>query len=179
MKEINQLIKSFFSMTNLDTLTKEKTLELLNAFQDFVVKSDMIDQETLDLELINKHKRCKKKTFVSGPEYKHIYTRLVFPEDLNSHGTLFGGKILAWTDTSGALACNEEGYKSPVTVEMKDVYFLSSPSAGDVVKFFYQVLLTKKTYMWIRVIGVNIMKNNIPVIDSEMRCTNVEEKNKK
>jgi hypothetical protein len=51
---------------------------------------------------------------------------------------------------------------------MKDTNFLSSPGAGDIIKFYYQVLLKKRTYMWVQVVGYNMTKK-MPIIDSEMR----------
>jgi acyl-CoA hydrolase len=169
MKGISDLVKDLFS--NLDSFTKDKTLELLQSVQDFVVNNNMVNEEQLDLELAHKIQRSRKKkniNFVHGPDYKHIYTRIVFPEDLNFYQTLFGGKMLAWLDTSGVLACNEEGYEAPVTVAMKDTNFLSSPGAGDIIKFYYQVLQKKRTYMWVQVVGYNMTKK-MPIIDSEMR----------
>lgn len=176
---INTLLKTFFSSLKLDSLTKEKTLELLNAFQDFVVKSDLIDEESVQLDLFSKLKKKKKREdFETSNEFKHIYTRIVFPEDLNSHNTLFGGKMLAWLDSSGALACNEEGYILPVTVEIKDVFFLSSPEAGDVVKYYYQVLKKRRASMWIRIVGINVTQGNKEIIDAEMRfCDRATNKN--
>ena len=162
-------LKEFISNLHLDVLTKEKTLEILSAFQDFVVNSKFIDEEKISLQLAHKVKKRKKFDF-SATDFTHVYTRIVFPEDLNPHGVLFGGKLLAWIDTAGALACSSDlQFVSPVTVEMQDVYFLSSPKAGEVIKIYYQVLEKKRTTVWLRVLALNISQNNIPAIDTEIR----------
>jgi acyl-CoA hydrolase len=169
IKKSSNPLKEFFSNLHLDVLTKEKTLEILNAFQDFVINSKFIDEEKISLQLAHKIKKRKKFDF-SATDFTHIYTRIVFPEDLNPHGVLFGGKLLAWIDTAGALACSSDlKYVAPVTVEMQDVYFLSSPKAGEVIKIYYQVLEEKRTSVWLRVIALNISQNNSLAIDTEVR----------
>ena len=59
----------------------------------------------------------------------------VKPEDLNAHGTLFGGRLLGWIDEEAAIyAICQLGEANLVTKFMSEIDFVSAASHGDVVE---------------------------------------------
>lgn len=72
--------------------------------------------------------------------------KLVKPEDLNSNGTLFGGKVLAWIDEEAALysIVQLENGKI-VTKYMSEINFMSAAKQGDVVEIGIEVVKFGKT----------------------------------
>ncbi|TSJ42933.1 acyl-CoA thioesterase [Mucilaginibacter corticis] len=66
----------------------------------------------------------------------NFYTRKwVKPEDLNAHGTLFGGRLLAWIDEEAAIyAIIQLGTLSCVTKYMSEINFVSSARQGDIIE---------------------------------------------
>lgn len=67
-----------------------------------------------------------------------IVTRhLVMEKDLNYHGNLYGGTMLAWLDESSALFVMESiGYTNFVTAGMENVRFKSPARSGEAVVFY-------------------------------------------
>jgi len=66
----------------------------------------------------------------------NFYTRKwVKPEDLNAHGTLFGGSLLAWIDEEAAIyTIIQLGTKGVVTKYMSEINFISSAKQGDIIE---------------------------------------------
>lgn len=66
----------------------------------------------------------------------NFYTRKwVKPEDLNAHGTLFGGSLLAWIDEEAAIyTIIQLGTKGVVTKFMSEINFISSARQGDIIE---------------------------------------------
>jgi acyl-CoA thioesterase YciA len=61
--------------------------------------------------------------------------RWVRPEDLNAHGTLFGGSLLRWIDEEAAIhAITQLGTERVVTKFMSEIDFVSSASQGDLLE---------------------------------------------
>lgn len=61
--------------------------------------------------------------------------KLVKPEDLNAHGTLFGGALLSWIDEEAAIyVMCQLGVKNIVTKYMSEINFVSSAKLGDVIE---------------------------------------------
>lgn len=72
--------------------------------------------------------------------------KLVKPEDLNSNGTLFGGKVLAWIDEEAALYSIIQLENSKiVTKYMSEINFMSAAKQGDIVEIGIQVIKFGKT----------------------------------
>lgn len=76
-----------------------------------------------------------------------IVTRhIVMDRDLNAHGNLFGGIMLAWLDEASALFVMEKiGYTNFVTVNMQDVSFKSPGNRGDAIVLYSRVLETGRS----------------------------------
>jgi acyl-CoA hydrolase len=66
----------------------------------------------------------------------NFYTRKwVRPEDLNGHGTLFGGSLLRWIDEEAVVyAVIQLGNRRVVTKYMSEIDFVSSAELGDIVE---------------------------------------------
>lgn len=61
--------------------------------------------------------------------------RWVKPEDLNAHGTLFGGSLLRWIDEEAAIyAIIQIGNPRAVTKLISEIEFLSSARQGDLIE---------------------------------------------
>lgn len=66
----------------------------------------------------------------------NFYTRKwVKPEDLNAHGTLFGGRLLSWIDEEAAIyTIIQLGTNGCVTKYMSEINFINSAKQGDIVE---------------------------------------------
>lgn len=66
----------------------------------------------------------------------NFYTRKwVKPEDLNAHGTLFGGRLLAWIDEEAAIySIIQLSTNSVVTKYMSEINFINSAKQGDIIE---------------------------------------------
>jgi acyl-CoA thioesterase YciA len=66
----------------------------------------------------------------------NFYTRKwIRPEDLNAHGTLFGGSLLRWIDDESVVyAAIQLGNSRVVTKYMSEIDFISSAGLGDIIE---------------------------------------------
>ena len=66
----------------------------------------------------------------------NFYTRKwVKPQDLNAHGTLFGGSLLSWIDEEAAIySIIQLGTNDCVTKYMSEINFVSSAKLGDIIE---------------------------------------------
>jgi len=66
----------------------------------------------------------------------NFYTRKwVKPQDLNAHGTLFGGRLLSWIDEEAAIyTIIQLGTKGVVTKYMSEINFINSAKQGDIIE---------------------------------------------
>ena len=77
----------------------------------------------------------------------------LLPRDTNSRGTIFGGVILSYIDTAGAIQAHRHT-KMPrfVTVAMREVIFHKPVLVGDLVSFYAETVRIGKTSITVRVI---------------------------
>lgn len=66
----------------------------------------------------------------------NFYSRkLIKPQDLNAHGTLFGGSVLSWIDEESAIFVScQLGRGNLVTKFMSEIDFVSSAKLGDIIE---------------------------------------------
>ncbi|MDZ7771173.1 MAG: hotdog domain-containing protein [Balneolaceae bacterium] len=66
----------------------------------------------------------------------NFYSRkLIKPQDLNAHGTLFGGSVLSWIDEESAIFVScQLGRGNLVTKFMSEIDFVSSAELGDIIE---------------------------------------------
>ena len=76
---------------------------------------------------------------------KTIQSHLILPPDTNHHGTIFGGKVLAYIDEVAAITSMKHSGGNTVTVSMDSVDFLSPAQVGDVLELESMVVYTGRT----------------------------------
>src|SRR3954452_23547472 len=62
-------------------------------------------------------------------------TMVVFPNDLNTLGTMFGGRLIERADIVAAVVARRHSGRSCVTLGIDSVRFLASASHGDILVF--------------------------------------------
>lgn len=76
----------------------------------------------------------------------------MMPRDTNAHGTIFGGVILSYIDTAGAVeAIRATGHERFVTVAMREVVFHQPVFVGDIVSFYATTTKVGNTSVTVRV----------------------------
>src|SRR5664279_1928576 len=75
----------------------------------------------------------------------------MLPRDTNSHGTIFGGVLLAYIDQAGAIATRPY-CDLVVTVKMNEVVFHAPVYVGDIVSFYTTVARIGRTSITIKVL---------------------------
>ncbi|MDF2506196.1 MAG: acyl-CoA thioesterase [Microbacterium sp.] len=84
--------------------------------------------------------------------------RWVKPEDLNAHGTLFGGSLLRWIDEEAAIyAIIQLGNHRAVTKFMSEIDFVSSARQGDLVELGIRATRFGRTSLTMRAEVRNII----------------------
>ncbi|MDH5560796.1 MAG: acyl-CoA thioesterase [Deltaproteobacteria bacterium] len=85
-------------------------------------------------------------------------SELVFPEDLNHYGSLFGGRLLSWMDKAGYFASASFCGFPCVTASIESINFELSLKSGDVLEIKAKVIYSGKTSM---VVEVKVYKLDI------------------
>ncbi|HEX5965621.1 MAG TPA: hotdog domain-containing protein [Pyrinomonadaceae bacterium] len=77
----------------------------------------------------------------------------LLPRDTNSQGTIFGGVILSYIDTAGAIEAHRHTRMQRfVTVAMKEVIFHKPVFVGDLVSFYCETVRVGTTSITVRVV---------------------------
>lgn len=77
----------------------------------------------------------------------------LLPRDTNSQGTIFGGVILSYIDTAGAVEAHKRTKNDRfVTVAMKEVIFHKPVLVGDLVSFYAETVRIGTTSITTRVV---------------------------
>src|ERR1051325_11365289 len=74
-------------------------------------------------------------------------TSVVFPDDLNPLGTLFGGRVLEMADEVAAVVARRHAGRTCVTLAIDSVRFLAPARHGDLLTFQAAVNRVWKTSM--------------------------------
>src|SRR5258707_15485816 len=76
----------------------------------------------------------------------------LLPRDTNSQGTIFGGVILSYIDTAGAIEAHRfTKIERFVTVAMREVIFHKPVFVGDLVSFYAETIRVGTTSITVRV----------------------------
>jgi acyl-CoA thioesterase YciA len=77
----------------------------------------------------------------------------LLPRDTNSRGTIFGGVILSYIDTAGAIEAHRHTHMERfVTVAVKEVIFHKPVYVGDLVSFYCETVRVGTTSVTVRVV---------------------------
>lgn len=77
--------------------------------------------------------------------------KLIKPQDLNAHGTLFGGSVLSWVDEESAIFVTCQLNKGNiVTKYMSEINFVSSAGLGDIIEIGMETVKFGKTSITVR-----------------------------
>lgn len=77
--------------------------------------------------------------------------RWVRPEDLNAHGSLFGGSLLRWIDEEAAIyAIVQLGNPRAVTKFISEIEFVSSAVQGDLIEMGLRATAFGRTSLTMR-----------------------------
>ncbi|PTL72382.1 acyl-CoA thioesterase [Rathayibacter caricis DSM 15933] len=93
--------------------------------------------------------------------------RWVRPEDLNAHGSLFGGSLLRWIDEEAAIyAILQLGNPRAVTKYISEIDFVSSAVLGDLIEMGLRATSFGRTSLTMRAEVRNmITRRSILVIE--------------
>lgn len=78
-------------------------------------------------------------------------TEIVFPQDANAYGTLFGGKALAMMDVVGGIAAIRACRKQVVTASIDRIDFKEAIRVGEFVETIARVVRIGRTSMTVEV----------------------------
>ena len=88
----------------------------------------------------------------------------VFPNDLNPHGTLFGGKLMQLVDGLAAIVAKRHSGRVCVTLGIDSVRFLNPARHGDILVCKASVNKTWKTSMEI---GVKVIAEDFRTLEQK------------
>lgn len=81
-----------------------------------------------------------------NPLISYRTRKLIKPEDLNAHGTLFGGQLLKWIDEEAAIfAICKLDNKNVVTKLISEINFVNTAKVGDIIEIGMAVDVYGKT----------------------------------
>lgn len=87
----------------------------------------------------------------------NFYSRkLIKPQDMNAHGTLFGGTVLSWVDEEAAIYVScQLGKGNLVTKFMSEIDFVSSAKLGDIIEIGMETVNFGKSSITVRCVVRN------------------------
>lgn len=87
----------------------------------------------------------------------HDQISVVFPNDLNAYGTLFGGRVIDLCDRVAGVVAKRHSERACVTLGIDSVRFLAPAKHGDILVFKASINRVWKTSMEI---GVKVFKED-------------------
>jgi len=91
---------------------------------------------------------------------KTTQTRIIFPESLNDHDTLFGGIALKWMDEVAYITATRFLRKETVTVAVESIKFLLPVNKGSIIEITGKVTEMGSVKIKVQVLGMVEDKNS-------------------
>ena len=88
----------------------------------------------------------------------------VFPNDLNAHGTLYGGRVIEIIDTLASIVAKRHANRVCVTLGIDSVRFLNPAKRGDILVCMASVNKAWKTSMEI---GVKVVAEDFRTLEQK------------
>jgi uncharacterized protein (TIGR00369 family) len=92
-----------------------------------------------------------KSTLEPRPTIRVSTTELVLPGNTNTHGTMFGGDVLALMDKTAAIAAIRFCRQPVVTASTERIDFRTPIRLGDIIEAFAHVIHTGRTSLIVRI----------------------------
>ena len=107
----------------------------------------------------------------------NFYTRKwVRPEDLNAHGTLFGGSLLRWIDDEAVVySAIQLGTAKVVTKYISEIEFVGSARLGDIIEIGLVATKFGRTSLTMRAAARNIVTGKSLLTIDELVFVAVDE----
>ena len=87
---------------------------------------------------------------------KFYSRKLIKPQDMNAHGTLFGGTVLSWIDEEAAIFVScQLGRGNLVTKFMSEIDFVSSAKLGDIIEIGMETVKFGKSSITVKCVVRN------------------------
>lgn len=96
-----------------------------------------------------------------------IATEIVLPSNTNTHGTMFGGDVLAFMDKTAAIAALRFCRQPVVTASTEQIDFRTPIALGDIIEAQARVIHTGRTSLIVR---IDIWSEQ-PLSGERRRCT--------
>ncbi|MDX1585149.1 MAG: hotdog domain-containing protein [Balneolaceae bacterium] len=107
----------------------------------------------------------------------NFYSRkLIKPQDMNAHGTLFGGTVLSWIDEEAAIFVScQLGKGNLVTKFMSEIDFVSSAKLGDIIEIGMETVKFGKSSITVRCIVRNKFSKEVIIKIDRIVFVHVDE----
>lgn len=107
----------------------------------------------------------------------NFYSRkLIKPQDMNAHGTLFGGTVLSWIDEEAAIFVScQLGKGNLVTKYMSEIDFVSSATLGDIVEIGMETVKFGKSSITVRCVVRNKFTKEVIIKIDKIVFVHVDE----
>jgi acyl-CoA hydrolase len=93
---------------------------------------------------------------------------IVFPNDANSYGTMFGGRLMSMMDELGAIAASNYAQKQVVTVSTDAILFKKPIRIGDRINTQARVVWVGRSSM---IVKLDVFAENMALGRGRRHCT--------
>lgn len=94
---------------------------------------------------------------------RSVMTDIVLPPDTNNHGTIFGGRVMAYVDKIASIAAMRHARMAVVTASSDSLDFLGPVTVGEAIRLEAYVTWTHKTSMevYVKIESENLLTGEV------------------